>query len=36
VVALVRLARERVEADEGVRLETEILLAGDWRPEERP
>jgi UDP-N-acetylmuramate dehydrogenase len=36
VVALVRRARERVETAEGVRLETEILLAGDWRPEERP
>ena len=36
VVALVRLARERVEAASGVRLETEILFAGDWRPEDLP
>ena len=36
VVALIRLARERVEASSGVRLETEILFAGDWRPEDLP
>ena len=36
VVALIRLARERVEAASGVRLETEILFAGDWRPEDLP
>jgi UDP-N-acetylmuramate dehydrogenase len=36
VVALIRLARERVEATSGLRLETEILFAGDWRPEDLP
>jgi UDP-N-acetylmuramate dehydrogenase len=36
VVALIRLARERVAATSGVRLETEILFAGDWRPEDLP
>jgi UDP-N-acetylmuramate dehydrogenase len=36
LVALVRLARRRVEAACGVRLETEILCVGDWRPEELP
>ena len=34
VVALIRLARARVQAALGVRLETEILLAGDWPPGE--
>jgi UDP-N-acetylmuramate dehydrogenase len=36
VVDLIRLARARVEAASGVRLETEILFAGDWRPEDLP
>src|SRR5581483_594189 len=35
VVALIRLARARVAEQLGVRLEIEILLAGDWSPEER-
>ena len=34
VVALMRLARERVRETQGVTLEVEILFAGDWRPEE--
>jgi UDP-N-acetylmuramate dehydrogenase len=34
VLALVRLARERVAAVHGIRLETEILLQGDWLAEE--
>ena len=36
VVALIRLARRRVEEESGVRLETEILFAGDWAPEDLP
>jgi UDP-N-acetylmuramate dehydrogenase len=36
VVDLIRLTRARVEAASGVRLETEILFAGDWRPEDLP
>jgi UDP-N-acetylmuramate dehydrogenase len=34
VIRLVRLARERVEQVHGVHLDTEILLVGDWDPEE--
>ncbi|HET7768708.1 MAG TPA: UDP-N-acetylmuramate dehydrogenase [Chloroflexota bacterium] len=34
VVALMRLARERVRETHGVTLEVEILLVGDWPPEE--
>jgi UDP-N-acetylmuramate dehydrogenase len=34
VIRLVRLARSRVEHVHGVRLEIEILLAGDWDPAE--
>ena len=34
VIALVKLARERVEAAQGMRLEVEILLVGDWDPQE--
>jgi UDP-N-acetylmuramate dehydrogenase len=34
VVRLIRTARARVEEREGVRLAVEILLAGDWAPEE--
>jgi UDP-N-acetylmuramate dehydrogenase len=36
VVALIHLARRRVEEESGVRLETEILFAGDWAPEDLP
>ena len=36
MVALIRLARRRVEEESGVRLETEILFAGDWAPEDLP
>ena len=36
VVSLIRLARRRVEEESGVRLETEILFAGDWAPEDLP
>ena len=36
VVALIHLARRRVEEECGVRLETEILFAGDWAPEDLP
>lgn len=36
LVALIRLARERVAAAHGVRLETEILFAGDWLPGDLP
>src|SRR5687768_11311487 len=34
VVALMRLARERVRESHGVTLEVEILLVGDWREDE--
>lgn len=36
VVALIRLARRRVEEVHGVRLDTEILFVGDWDPESLP
>ncbi|HEU5316291.1 MAG TPA: UDP-N-acetylmuramate dehydrogenase [Chloroflexota bacterium] len=34
VLALMHLARDRVRQTHGVRLEVEILLVGDWLPEE--
>ncbi|MGH2354840.1 MAG: UDP-N-acetylmuramate dehydrogenase, partial [Chloroflexota bacterium] len=34
VIALIRLARQRVEGVHGVRLQIEILLTGDWPAEE--
>jgi UDP-N-acetylmuramate dehydrogenase len=34
VVALIRFARQRVQEVHGVRLDLEILLAGDWPAEE--
>ena len=34
VIRLVKLARARVEQAHGVRLEAEILLIGDWDPQE--
>ena len=34
IVALIRLARQRVVETHGVRLEIEILLTGDWQPDE--
>ncbi len=34
VLCLIRLAQQRVEAVHGIRLELEILLAGEWAPHE--